>query len=622
MFESQYQEFIYTRTYARYVDEHQRREQWEETVDRYAEFFLPRVPESHHWQFKQAIHEIKLLGIMPSMRALWTAGPALERDNIAGFNCAYAVLNQLRVFAEILHILMNGAGVGYSVEQRYVDQLPPVPDEFAESDRVLVFVDSKRGWAEGFYRYIRALFQGEIPKYDLSKIRPKGAPLKTFGGRASGPGPLEDLLKFTRSVVVGAAGRKLTPLECHDICCQVAESVVVGGVRRSACISLTDLHGEMATAKMGSFPTIRWNANISVAYDRKPSVLEFMEEWRNLILSKAGERGIFNRQAATFAAAATGRRDVNHDFGCNPCGEIILRPMQFCNLTEVVVRVDDDREDLLKKVQLATVLGCLQATLTKYGFISKQWTKNSSEERLLGVSLTGLMDHPVLNKVSKEAKRLLYDMREEARKTAREWSELLGIPMPTAITTNKPSGTVSQLVNSSSGIHTRHAPYYIRRVESASTDPLAQMLIDQGVPFKKKESGDGYKFEFPIKSPNGAKTDDDMSALQQLEYWRMLKDYWCEHNPSCTVKVKKDEWLEVGAWVYRNFNAICGVTFYPKDEDTVYIDPPYEEIDEETYSRLVADFPAIDFSRLPEYEQRDQTTGARELACSGGACEL
>ena len=622
MFKTKYQEFIHTRTYSRWIDELHRRENWEETVDRYAAFFAPRVPESHQWQFKQAIFEMRKLGIMGSMRALWTAGPALERDNIAGFNCAYIAITTTRAFAEILYILMNGTGVGYSVESKYVNQLPTVPKEFKEVERTIVFADSKRGWAEGFNRWVNALFRGEIPKYDLSKIRPKGAILKTFGGRASGPGPLKRLLDFTLKVVTEAAGRKLTPLECSDIACMVADSVVVGGVRRSACICLTDLHGEMATAKMGSFPEIRWRANISVAYDHKPALLEFMEEWRNLIQSRAGERGIFNRQAAEYAAAATGRRDVGHEFGTNPCGEILLRSMQFCNLSEVIVRADDKRDDLLKKVELATVLGVLQATLTKYNFINKQWRKNSEEERLLGVSLTGLMDHPVLNRVSRESRILLRHMKERAIETAKEWSSLLGIPMPKAVTCVKPSGTVSQLVDSSSGIHPRHAPYYIRRVEVASTDPLARMLIDQGVPHLKIPHGDGWKFEFPIKSPETSKTNDEMSAIQQLEYWLMLKTDWCEHNPSCTIYVKDSEWLAVGAWVWEHWNSVCGLTFFPKDDEVIYENPPYEEIDEETYNTLTANFPDIDFSQLSKYEQRDQTIGGGELACSGGACEL
>jgi len=621
MFESQYQEFIVTRSYCRWSDELGRREIWPEPVSRYIDFFAPRIPASHRAKFIQAANAISELKIMPSMRALWTAGPALERDNIAGYNCAYLPIDSVRAFAEILHILMNGTGVGWSVEYTHVNELPKVPAQFEKVGRVIVFADSKRGWAEGLLKWLNSLFRGEIPQYDLSKIRPKGAPLKTFGGRASGPDPLKKLLDFCHYTLTNAAGRQLTPLECHDIACMVADSVVVGGVRRSAGISLSDLHSEMDKAKMGAFPDIRWRANISVAYERKPSMLEFMDEWYNLILSRAGERGIFNRQAAEFTVAATGRREVGYDWGLNPCGEIILRPFEFCNLTEVIIRYDDKPEDLCAKVRWATVLGVLQSTLTKFQFINQSWRKNCEEERLLGVSLTGLMDHPVLNRVNSESKRILTQMKEEAIETAKEWSSVLGIPMPKAITCVKPSGTVSQLVNSSSGIHPRFSPFYIRRVEVASTDPLAKMLIDQGVPHQKIPGGDGWKFEFPIKSPETSKTNDEMSALRQLEYWLMLKQTWCEHNPSCTIYVKDSEWMEVGAWVYKNWNSVCGLTFFPKD-DTIYELPPYEEIDEDTYNNLCRAFPVIDFAQLASYEKRDQTCGSGELACAGGACEL
>lgn len=623
MFATQYQEFIFIRTYSRWMDELQRRETWPETVSRYISFFAPRVPEALRPQFLALADSIVGLEVMPSMRALWAAGPALARDNIAGYNCAYLPINSVRSFAEILHILMCGTGVGWSVEASQVNELPTVPDKIEKVDRSIVFADSKRGWAEGFHRWLLALYAGERPTYDLSKIRPKGAPLKTFGGRASGPEPLKRLLDFSASIITNAAGRKLTPLECHDIACMVADVVVVGGVRRSAGISLSDLHSEMATAKTGSYPEIRANANISVAYERKPHVLDFMREWGNLIRSGAGERGIMNRQAAEFAVAATGRREVGYRWGLNPCGEVILRPFEFCNLTEAVIRPGDSREDLLRKVRQATILGVLQSTLTKFQFINASWRRNVEEERLLGVSLTGLMDHPVLNRVSPEAKRLLADMKEEAIATAREWSEALGIPMPKAVTCVKPSGTVSQLVDSSSGIHTRHAQYFIRRVMVADTDPLAQMLIDQGVPHFRREGRGVLNFEFPMKSPEGAKTKGDMSAIQQLEYWLMLKQYWCEHNPSCTIYVRDSEWLQVGAWVYENWNNVLGLSFFPRNEsDTVYDRPPNEEIDEDTYNTLAKNFPRIDFSRLAEYERGDQTVGSREFACAGGACEL
>lgn len=612
-----YQEFILTRSYARWSEEHNRRELWPEPVERYRKFFQPLVPPHLHTEFVEAMANIVKFNVMPSMRALWTAGPALERDNICGYNCAYTPIDSPRAFAELLYVLLNGTGIGFSVESNYIDQLPVVPGLFSPSERVIQVADSKRGWAEGLLKWVRALYNGEVPTYDLSKVRPKGAILKTFGGRASGPEPLDRLFKFVKNTLMDASGRRITALEAHDICCMCAETVVVGGVRRSALISLGDLtDDELSTAKYGqNFPFYRHNANNSAVYTRRPSFGQFNKEWFNLYTSKSGERGIFNRQAADFAVAATGRREVGHTWGINPCGEIILRPYELCNLTEVVVRSTDSLDELLNKVRFATLLGVLQSTLTKFNFVNSMWRKNCEEERLLGVSLTGIMDHPILSTVSQTAKTWLSTMRETSIRTAKKWSEALGIAMPKGITCVKPSGTVSQLVDSSSGIHPRFSPFYIRRVEVSSTDPLAHMMIDTGVPCVRNPSGDGWKFEFPVASPSTSKTTSQVTAIQQLEVWLMLKKYWCEHNPSCSIYIREDEWAEVQAWVYRNWNSVCGLAFFPKDEHAYEL-PPFEEIDEDTFRRSVDKFPTVNFSLLSQYEKSDQTSGARELACT------
>lgn len=632
---SPYQEFIFTRSYSRWVDSKGRRETLDEAINRYYEFMLNRlgvlgVKKSFTEEFLWACSFINTLDVMPSMRALWTAGPALERENVAGYNCAYLEIDHPKKFAELLYILMNGTGVGFSVERQVIDSLPLVPD-LSKSEEEVVFADSKRGWAEGLYQFLKSLWSGTIPKYNLSNIRPKGARLKTFGGRASGPEPVQELLEYCKALFTAAGGRKLNSLECHDLCCRIASVVMVGGVRRSACISLSNLSDDrMAKAKSGDWWTMtpyRQYANNSVAYTEKPHSRKFLSEWLKLVESQSGERGIFNRPAADFSVMKTSRREPGHRWGINPCGEILLRPDEFCNLSEVVIKAGDSVSLLKEKVRAATIFGVVQSTLTDFKFLSRSWKKNCEEERLLGVSLTGLLDHATFNHNHDEAALTLNQLRMVAIETARDWSLALNIRMPAAITCVKPSGTVSQLVGSSSGLHTRYAPYYIRRVQISSDDPLSKLLIESGVPRRPAPNEQNpdrpstWAFEFPVKSPEGSVCKDQVSALQQLEYWRMLKEHWTEHNPSCTIYVKDEEWTEVGAWVYRNWHQICGLSFLPVD-NSVYVRPPYEEIDEETYTNLSGSFPVIPFDRLSEFEKGDNTEGSREFACTSGGCEI
>ncbi len=627
---STYEEFIYKRTYARWLHEEKRRENWNETVKRYKDFFLPKIPKGYKLRFKEAINSISSYDNMPSMRSFYTAGKALERDSIAGYNCAGIAINTIKSFAELLYILMCGTGVGFTIERQVINNLPEIPKDFEDVETNIVFADSKKGWAEGFYSYIRCLFNGELPIYDLSKIRPKGSILKTFGGRASGPLPLDLLLKKTKNIIIRAKGRKLNSLECHDICCFINEAVVVGGVRRSSGVSMSNLSDErMRNAKSGEFWIAnpqRSLANNSVVYTEKPDIPTFMSEWRSLIKSGTGERGIINRVSLEKTVKLTGRRETGYEWILNPCGEVILRPNQFCNLSEVVVRPWDNIKQLLEKVRYAVIIGCLQSILTDFKFINYEFKKNCESERLLGVSLTGLRDNPLLNHVSKDSELLCLLMKDEALKTAKEWSKILDITIPAAVTTVKPSGTVSQLVNSSSGLHTRFAPYYIRRVRVTATDPLCKFLIQKNV-VHNVETGENisnpntYVFNFPIKSPDDAICNKDVSALDQLEYWKMLKTKWCEHNPSCTIFVNEDEWLEVGAWVYKYWDIIGGLSFLPKDTN-IYPLAPYEEISEEEYDKLVKDFPEIDFNELNNFEDKDNTEGAKEFACSGGSCDL
>lgn len=629
-----YRQFIHTSRYARWLDYEVRRETWGETVDRYMVFLSEHlrdhadytVPEDLYSDLRTAIYN---QDIMPSMRALMTAGPALARNNVAGFNCSYLPIDSIRSFDEVLYILMNGTGVGYSVEKKYVDQLPPVAENFHKTDSVVVVGDSKEGWAASFREVLALLWAGQIPSWDTSKVRPAGARLKTFGGRASGPGPLEDLFAFTVNLMTNAAGRKLTTLEAHDLVCKIASVVVVGGVRRSALISLSDLSdNRMALAKSGQWwesNPQRALANNSVAYTVKPDMASFMSEWKTLYDSKSGERGIFNRWAAKRLVPE--RRDSAHDFGTNPCGEIVLRPYQFCNLTEVVVRPDDTEADLARKVVLATALGTFQSTLTNFKYLRRIWKKNTEEERLLGVSLTGQFGHPVLSGSEgvQELTEWLSDMRNVAIETNAVYADELGIPRSAAITTVKPSGTVSQLVGVSSGMHPWHSEYYIRTVRADKKDPLTQFLIDHGIPVEDEihSPGSTAVFSFPVKAPKGAITRNELTAVDHLNIWRAYKESWTEHNPSITVNVREHEWMAVGAWVYENFDIAGGISFLPHSEH-IYKQAPYQEIDKAAYEALLEKMPSeIRWQDLTFYELNDGTTGSQELACSSElGCEV
>lgn len=637
-----YQHYIHTSRYARWLDQEGRRETWPETVNRYIEFFMhrhePMAPVGE--MLARAIMDLE---VMPSMRCLMTAGPALERDNVAGYNCSYLAIDTIRSFDELMYVLLCGTGVGFSVERQYINQLPEVPNGLQKTDTCITVRDSKIGWASAYKELIALLYSGGIPSWDTSRVRPAGARLKTFGGRASGPEPLEDLFKFTIEVfqkVANEGGRKLTSLECHDICCKIASAIVVGGVRRSALISLSNLTDErMRKAKHGNFSDEnpqRWLANNSVCYTEKPDIGIFMKEWRALYESKTGERGIFNRVASVHVAERSGRRESGHDFGTNPCSEIILRSKQFCNLTEVVVRSTDTFDELKRKVRLATILGTLQSTLTNFRYLSKKWQNNTEEERLLGVSFTGIMDHPFLSgqfvpidpawqasggPLSLE--ETLQQLKEVAIETNNEWASRLGIPASVAITCVKPSGTVSQLVDSASGIHARHSAYYIRTVRTDKKDPLYHFLKDQGVPVEDAIGMEGTTavFSFPQKAPEGAITRNDMTAIEQLELWKIYAEHWCEHKPSVTITVREHEWMHVGAWVYQNFDICSGVSFLPHSDHT-YQQAPYQDIDSITYNKMVADMPAIDWEEFAKYENEDNTTVEHTLACTAGSCEL
>jgi len=751
-----YQEFIYKRTYARWIEEEKRREDWSDTVRRYEAFFIERVPKEYRSQFKEATDAILKIQVMPSMRALWSAGPALEKEGCTNYNCSYLQLDYPKAFAELLYILMCGTGVGFSVERQYINKLPTVPSKIEKSNDIVVFADSRRGWAEGYYKIMKALWQGKDLNYDLSKIRPKGARLKTMGGRSSGPDPLADLIEFTKKVFYNAQGRKLNSLECFDIACMIASCVVVGGVRRSACIALSNLSDDrMAKAKSGQFyeqTPYRAFANISTAYTEKPSSRKFLSEWLKLVESKSGERGIFNREAAKIKVASSGRRIPGYEWGTNPCftgdmriltidgykrfdelegkqvklvgadgniyegkiwktgrkkvvdvifapaaqgqkcitctpdhifqlidgtsceakdlanrkvrgfyndsyfvisvkerkeekdvydfsmsdlhwgivegvvvhncGEIILRPNEFCNLSEVIVRPNDNLNELKEKVKLATILGIIQSTVTNFNFITSTWLKNCEEERLLGVSLTGLRDHNILGLPTKEAEKWLKEMKQVAIEEAIKWAKILKVEIPAGITCIKPSGTVSALCNTASGLHPRFSRYYIRRVQVNAIDPIAKLMIDQGMkPYPVDNQGNIIAFEFPTESPQDSIVAEDLSAIDQLKYWLMLREYWCEHNPSCTVYVKDEEWPEVGAWVYKHWDQICGITFVPY-QDHVYHLAPYEKITKEKYDEMVKNMPKLDFSKLNEYEESDNTEGAREFACTANGCEI
>ena len=639
-----YQEFIYKSRYAKWLWEENRRENWDETVARYFNFFDEHLLENNGYKLepdtrKELEDAVLNLEVMPSMRCLMTAGEALKRENVAGYNCSYVAIDHPRSFDEILYILMNGTGDGFTVESKYVEQLPVVPDEMYITETTIQVADSKLGWAKALKELVSLLYAGQVPKWDMSKVRPAGSPLKTFGGRASGPGPLDELFKFVVSTFKKAAGRRLTTLECHDIVCKIAEIVVVGGVRRSALISLSDLSDDrMRLAKSGDWwkeNVQRALANNSFVAKEKPDVGIFMREWLSLYESRSGERGIFSRAASKKQAEKFGRRDPNHDFGTNPCSEIILRSREFCNLTEVVVRGDDTPETLARKVRLATILGTFQSTLTNFKYLSKKWKENCEEERLLGVSMTGIMDNeytngtalgfdPTNTKFTYHLPTLLEELRNEALKTNTLWAEKLGIPVSAAITCVKPSGTVSQLVDSASGIHARHSPYYIRTVRSDKKDPLAAMMVDMGFPVEDDitKPQHTYVFSFPQKSPDHAIFRNQLSAIQQLEMWLTYQRHWCEHKPSITVSVKEEEWVEVGAWVWEHFDELSGVSFLPHS-DHVYKQAPYQDCTKEEYEALVARMPKnIDWNDLAKYEKNDTTTGSQELACVAGGCEI
>tara|TARA_R100000664_G_C2759972_1_gene150527 strand:+ start:8878 stop:10782 length:1905 start_codon:yes stop_codon:yes gene_type:complete len=621
-----YQAFIHTSRYARWLEGAQRRETWAETVDRYmTHVVLPVMGrDSFVNQIEQAILNLE---VMPSMRAMMTAGKALERDNTSGYNCSYLPVDDPKSFDEAMFILLCGTGVGFSVERQYVQKLPDVP-ELYESDTKIIVKDSKEGWAKAFRQLLALLWAGEIPQWDVSQVRPAGARLKTFGGRASGPAPLVDLFNFAIKIFKDAQGRKLSSIECHDLMCKVGEVVVVGGVRRSAMISLSNLSDDrMRHAKSGDWWTNdpqRALSNNSVAYTEKPDSLSFMREWMALVESGSGERGVFNREASKNQAAKYDRRDPSFDFGTNPCSEIILRPYQFCNLTEVVVRSADNYDDLARKVKIATVLGTVQSTYTKFPYLRKIWKDNTEEERLLGVSLTGIMDNPLLTRKNSGISKTLNSLREVAVETNLTLANNLNINPSTAITCVKPSGTVSQLVDSASGIHARHSRHYIRTVRGDNKDPLTQFMKDQGIPNEPcvMKPNQTTVFSFPIKSPPNAIVTDQLSAIDQLEMWLTYQRHWCEHKPSVTINVKKDEWFEVGAFVYKHFDEMSGVSFLPYNEHT-YQQAPYQDITKHEYKQLSSFMPKkIDWTLLTDYEKEDMTSSSQTFACSGDVCEV
>jgi ribonucleoside-diphosphate reductase alpha chain len=630
---TQYQQFIHLSRYSRFRDELGRRETWIETVDRYFDFFVNHLKTNQSYNInKDLVTELKTavlnLEIMPSMRALMTAGEALKRDNVAGYNCSYVTVSRVRAFDEILYILLCGTGVGFSVERQYVEKLPTIAEEFTNSETTIVVQDSKAGWAKAYRELVSLLIGGQIPKWDVSKVRASGARLKTFGGRASGPGPLEDLFRFTIDTFKKAAGRKLTSIECHDVVCKIAEVVVVGGVRRSALISLSNLTDErMRDAKSGAW----WNenpqrglANNSVAYKERPDIGIFMEEWVSLYKSKSGERGIFNREACKKTVEKLGdRRDASYEFGTNPCSEIILRDREFCNLTEVIVRHEDTEESLSRKTRLATILGTFQASLTYFPYLSSEWKNNCDEEALLGVSLTGIMDNQMMGTVCHETEDMLKRVKQVAIDTNKKFAKEIGINAAAAITCVKPSGTVSQLVDAASGIHPRHNNYYIRTVRADKKDPLCKLMIDNGFPYEAcvMKPDTTMVFSFPMKA-EGSRTRNSFTAIQHLDAWLMYQRNWCEHKPSITVTVKEHEWMEVGAWVYNHFDEISGISFLPHSDHS-YRQAPYQDCSKEEYEKVLVSMPIdFDWSKLTSYEKTDSTVGTQTFACSGDKCEL
>lgn len=632
-FPSDYEHFIYTSRYARWLDEDQRRENWDETVSRYMDYMVKHLKKRHNYDVSKKLQNelweaIYNFEVMPSMRSVMTAGAALERDNTAGYNCSYLAIDDIKSFDETMYILLCGTGVGFSVERQYISKLPEVPERLFQSETTIIVKDSKEGWAKALRQLIALLYSGEIPKWDVSKIRPAGARLKTFGGRASGPGPLEDLFRFTIKIFKNSMGRKLTSIECHDILCKIGEVVVVGGVRRSAMISLSNLSDDrMRVAKSGNWwetEKQRALSNNSIAFTEKPDTHAYMKEWLALYESKSGERGIFNRVASVKQAARNGRRDTSFEFGTNPCSEIILRSKQFCNLTEIVVRATDGVKDLHRKVRLATILGTFQSTLTNFPYLRRDWQKNTEEERLLGVSMTGIMDNLLTSTNDDNLKKLLTELKEVAIEENARLAEQIGIPQSTAITCVKPSGTVSQLVDSASGIHARHSDYYIRSVRADNKDPLTTFMKDMGIPNEPDvmKPDATTVFFFPMKAPSGAITRNELSAIDQLELWKTYQEYWCEHKPSITVTVRENEWPSVGGWVYEHFDMISGISFLPHSDHT-YRQAPYDECDEAKYDKIKSLMPkAIDWSKLSDYEKEDNTVGTQTFACSGDSCEI
>ena len=628
-----YQNFIALSRYARWKEDEQRRETWSETVARYFDYMAGHLRDSHDYKLSDSLRgelEEAVLNqsVMPSMRALMTSGPALDRCHVGGYNCSYVPVDSPRAFDETMYILMCGTGVGFSVERHCIDKLPTVAEDFHRTDTIIKVGDSRPGWAKSLKELIAMLYIGQIPAWDVSDVRPAGARLKTFGGRASGPQPLVELFEFVVQKFKGAAGRRLYPIECHDIMCKIGEVVVVGGVRRSALISLSNLNDDqMAHAKSGKwweYEGQRALANNSVAYKVKPEMGTFMREWLSLYDSKSGERGIFNRQSAIKQAAKNGRRETDHDFGCNPCSEIILRPYQFCNLSEVVVRESDTPDTLKEKVRLATILGTFQATLTNFKYLRKIWKDNTEEERLLGVSLTGIMDNNLTATAGDKLATVLELLKDTAVQTNAAVAKQLGIPQSTAVTCVKPSGTVSQLTNAASGIHARHNPFYIRTVRGDNKDPLTQFLMSQGIPAEADvmKPDSTTVFSFPMKSPQGAVTRTQMNAIEQLELWLTYQRHFCEHKPSVTISVKEHEWMQVGSWVYDHFDEVSGISFLPFSEHT-YQQAPYQDINEDEYKEFLTKMPkSVDWSLLQEFEKEDTTSGGRELACTAGVCEI
>ncbi len=622
-----YQSYIHASRYARWLEDKGRRETWEETVDRWWNYMTDKFPALEQRQdVKVAIHDLE---VVPSMRTIMTAGEALDRNHVAAYNCSFLAVDDPKAFDEALLVLMCGTGVGFSVERQFIQKLPEVPADLHETEEVIEVADSKEGWAKGLRQLISRLYAGEIPKWDTSKIRPSGARLKTFGGRASGPEPLENLFKFAINLFTKAAGRKLNSIECHDLMCQVAAAVVVGGVRRSAMISLSNLSDDrMRHAKMGNWWDHQVNrsyANNSISFTERPDMGSFLREWTSIYESKSGERGIFNREAAKAKATSIGR-ESRDDFGTNPCGEISLRSKQFCNLSEVIIRETDGVGELKKKVEIATIIGTIQSALVDFKYLSPKWKKNSEEERLLGVSLTGIFDHKIMSGQGEYEKSVLAgtleQLREVTRETNKEWAEKLGIPESKAITTVKPSGTVSQLVNSGSGIHPRYAKHYIRRVRADVKDPLAAWMQERGVPSEVDVyNPQNLVFSFPMASAENSMTRHDISALEHLELWLTYRKHWTDHNPSVTIYVGENEWPEVGAWVWNHWDEVCGVSFLPREDDNhSYAQAPYEEISKEKYNELKALVPTVDFADYVELA--DNTTSSQELACTAGACEI